>query len=470
MFELERFGDRACLIGEGQRVTYAEVAAQVLRFRGLMAARSLVLCLCENTVPAIMGYVALVANGHVPLLLDAGQSSDQVLELCELYGPSFAWLPERRVGDHRHALEVMRIGAYVLVQLDRARHSPLHPELQLLLTTSGSTGSKKLVRLSRRNLESNASAIASYLCISDADIAVTTLPFSYSFGLSILNSHLSVGASVLATELTPLQREFWDLVQKKGVTSISGVPYTFQMLKRVRFERRDLPSIRYVTQAGGKPGDEVLDYLQRLSAEGGLPCFLMYGQTEATARISYLPPELLASKSGSIGVPIPGGHLELIDADGAEIPEPRVVGQLVFTGPGVAMGYATECQDLGRGDDWGGRLETGDLAFRDEEGFFYIAGRQKRFVKLFGRRVSLDEVETLLAREFPGCEFACHGSDDALHVSSVGVPDLQGVIRFVSARLGVNRAAVICAALDELPRLASGKVDYPTLNRMAAAG
>ncbi len=425
--------------------------------------RKLILCICENSVPALVGYIGFMVHGQVPILIDAAQQPGGLQHILEDYDPDYVWLPESRNADLSLGEIVHRFDHYLLVRLPRRQEMALHPELQLLLTTSGSTGSSKFVRVSRGNLLANASSIVEFLGIRSDDVAITTLPFSYSFGLSIVNTHLLVGASIQVTELTPLSREFWNLVESKRVTSLSGVPYTWDMLRRIKFERFQLDALRYLSQAGGRMSDEGRSYLARVSRERGWPCFVMYGQTEATARMSYLPPVWLAEKSDSIGRAIPGGHFEIVSEAGQICDAAYEKGELVYYGPNVTLGYAVTRADLAKGDEWNKRLPTGDLAYRDEEGCYYITGRLKRFVKLFGNRVSLDEVETLLNAGFKGAEFICLGQDDRLQIAFVGDVEENELVTFVSQQLSIHRSAIRCTSLREVPRLSNGKVNYAAL-------
>jgi long-chain acyl-CoA synthetase len=465
MFNLIQYSDKPCLEGNGQALSYQAVHETVEAMRSSLDGRNLILCFCENSIPALVGYIGFMVHGQVSILIDAAQQPGGLQQILEDYCPDYAWLPESHNDEMPPGEIVHRLDHYVLVRLPRRREVVLHPELQLLLTTSGSTGSSKFVRVSRGNLLANASSIIEFLAIRSDDVAITTLPFSYSFGLSIVNTHLLAGASIQVTELTPLSREFWTLVESKRVTSLSGVPYTWDMLRRIKFERFQLDSLRYLSQAGGRMSDEARAYLNRVSRERGWPCFFMYGQTEATARMSYLPPALLEQKLASIGNPIPGGRFEIVSEAGQVCDAAHEKGELVYYGPNVTLGYATTRADLAKGDEWNGRLSTGDVAYRDEDGFYYISGRLKRFVKLFGNRVSLDEVEMLLNAGFRGTEFICLGQDDRLQIAFVGDVEDNQLITFVSRQLSINRSAIKCTLLREFPRLSNGKVDYAALGK-----
>jgi hypothetical protein len=431
------------LVGGGGAVTYGELAARVaIRSAELdLGRRSLVVLTGTPGVELVTTYLALLDEGHVPLL--AGDHADRLVA---------AWSPAAVVtaGD-------------VDVEVDRRRpeHRDLHPDLALLLSTSGSTGAPKLVRLSNGNLASNARTIASYLGLTAADRGITSLPLHYCFGLSVLHSHLVAGGSIVLTAASVVDPCFAAAVHTHGVTGLAGVPHTYEMLERAGPERIRAPSLRMLTQAGGRmPPDAVARWRDR--ADGwGAELYVMYGQTEATARMAYLPPHLARVRPGAIGVPIPGGALEVRPVAGHD----DGVGELVYTGPNVMMGYATGDADLAAGATLT-ELRTGDLGRYDpEHGVFEVVGRRSRIVKPFGLRVDLDAVEARLASE--GTAVAVTGDDELL---VVGAPegDPATVAAHVTEATGLPPAKVAVVP-GALPRTASGKVDYATLRSAAAA-
>jgi acyl-CoA synthetase (AMP-forming)/AMP-acid ligase II len=322
----------------------------------------------------------------------------------------------------------------------------VHPDLALLLTTSGSTGDPKLVRLSRSAVLANAEQVAQSLGITSDDVAITTLPLFYSYGLSVLHSHLSRGATVVLERTGIMQKDFWAAVGEHRVTSMAFVPYQYEMLRRLRFDPARYPSLRTITQAGGRLRTElVTDFADRMTTVGGR-MFVMYGQTEAAPRMACLPPSHLAEKLGSVGRPMPGGAFGIED------------GEVVYQGPNVMMGYAETAADLARGDDLGGVLRTGDLGRIDEDGFLFITGRIKRMGKVFGVRINLDDVE----RQFP---VAAVAGDDRLHVFAEGI-DAGGtrVLRTkIADWLGTHVTGVDVRAIEALPLLPNGKTDYRAL-------
>ena len=427
---LAHFGDRLALVGPDGGVDYRELDRRVGEVaERLGSVRRLVLLSARNDVDTIVAYLAALRGGHPVLLADASQ----IPGLVAAYDPDVVvdgGLAERRRGTAHE----------------------LHPELALLLSTSGSTGSPKLVRLSSAGLRANAEAIAEYLDIRPTDRAITSLPLHYCYGLSVLNSNLSRGACVVLTDRSVVDAEFWAAVREHRVTSLHGVPHTFELLDRVRFEAMELPDLRYLTQAGGKLGPEQVRRYAALGEERGWRLFVMYGQTEATARMAYLPPELARTHPSAIGVPIPGGDFTIDD------------GELVYRGPNVMLGYATAPADLALGREVT-ELRTGDLARRTADGLYEVVGRKSRFVKPFGLRVDLDRVERVLAEA--GLPAACAGDDDALVVAVTGSAKRAG--RVVRERFGLPAGSVRVHRVDRFPRLPNGKLDYRAVARLGSA-
>ncbi|MDN5896318.1 MAG: AMP-binding protein, partial [Nocardioides sp.] len=336
----------------------------------------------------------------------------------------------------------------------------LHPELSLLLSTSGSTGSPKLVRLSRANVAANAASIAEYLALTPDDCGVTSLPLHYCYGLSILHSHLAVGASVVVTDLSVVDSCFWDLAGRAGVTGVAGVPHTFDLLDHSGFSDRDLPRLRYVTQAGGRLDPARVSTYHELGRQAGWDFYVMYGQTEATARMAYLPPDLAEEYPQAIGRAVPGGrfHLEPVEGAGPE------VGELVYTGPNVMMGYAHDPRDLAM-EPMPPVLHTGDLARELPDGLFEVVGRRSRFVKVFGLRINLDEVERHLATQ--GIESRAVGVDGHVDVFVTRRRKLHRAVELAAQLCGVPTWVVRTHLVRQFPVTGSGKPDWATLVDLA---
>ncbi|HEX2772355.1 MAG TPA: AMP-binding protein, partial [Micromonosporaceae bacterium] len=336
----------------------------------------------------------------------------------------------------------------------------LHPDLALLLSTSGSTGSPKVVRLSYDNLQSNAESIAEYLGIRSTDRAATTLPMHYCYGLSVINSHLLRGAGLILTDLSVADACFWDLFRRHRGTTFAGVPYTFDLLDRVGFATMRLPHLRYVTQAGGRLAPDRVARYAALGRRNGWDLFVMYGQTEATARMAYLPPDLAEVHPQSIGVPIPGGSFRLLPT--AEWPEPDT-GELVYSGPNVMMGYAQNPADLSQGRTVDA-LHTGDIARRGPNGLYELVGRSTRFAKVLGLRIDLQRVEAML--ETHGVRSVCLEGDGELVVAVPGSGDADVIRKLVVRTCALPARAVRVCFLADLPRLPSGKPDYVAVREL----
>ena len=442
---LASFGDRTAIRAGHGSISYRDLAARVEDMaRQLGPGRRLIALEADNTLPSLTVYLAALASGNPLLILPAG-GGKAAETLIAAYDPDII----ARSSNGEPVLDVRR---------HETAHQ-LHPDLALLVSTSGSTGSPKLVRLSAASIQANAAAIAQYLHLRPSDTAVTTLPLSYCYGMSVVNSHLLVGASLALTDLSVVDPCFWDLVRTEGVTSFAAVPYTFELLDRVGFEHMDVPSLRYITQAGGRLAPERVRSYAELGRERGWDLFVMYGQTEATARMAYLPPDLAAEHPHAIGVAIPGGEFRLEPVPGLDDWE------LVYTGPNVMLGYAEKPEDLALGREIT-ELHTGDLARLGPDELYEIVGRRSRFVKIVGLRVDLGRVERLLADL--GLIAAAAGSDDVVVVAVEGHHDLALVAKSLAQDLGVPRAAVQLHSVPAIPRLGNGKPDYPAILALSA--
>lgn len=451
-WDLEQFGDAPAVIRPDLSiVSYRTLAAEADRFAERLGnGKKLLFALVNNNQESLTAYLACLRSGHVPLLL-ASNIAPELLELLRnIYQPDFLWQPG--VG-----------GEYELLSLSPTCRNRLHSDLTLLLSTSGSTGSPKLVRLSGKNLNSNADSIVEYLHLTADERGITVLPMNYTYGLSVINSHLAVGAAILLTMETVIQKQFWDFFRAAKGTSLVGVPYTYMIYRRAGvFSKLELPSLRYMTQAGGKlPAEDVTKVASWCHAHE-VEFYVMYGQTEATARMSYLPPAKTLEKSASVGIAIPGGRFEIIDEKGGTITEPDKVGELVYYGPNVSLGYAENAPDLSRGNDNGGRLATGDMAKYDADHFVYITGRLKRFIKMTGNRIGLDDVERALKKH--GIDAVCGGRDDLLCVALPRKEDREETVgTLLSSEFKLHYSMYRIKHVDAIPRNDSGKILYTKL-------
>lgn len=454
---LADFGDDVAITSQTESLTYAQLSDRVDSAAATLGSqRRLIVQVAQNTVDALVWYLAALASGNPLILIPDGDASD-VDRIASAYDPDL-------IIDSQAQLRVIRA---------QSAHD-LHPDLALMLSTSGSTGSPKLVRLSHRNLESNAASIATYLQIRPTDRAATSLPMGYCYGLSVINSHLHSGAGLVLTDLSVVDECFWTLFKRTASTTFAAVPYTFDLLERVGFAQLDLPHLRYVTQAGGRLAPERVKEFAQLGLRNGWDLFVMYGQTEATARMAYLPPDLACEYPSAIGHAIPGGQLSLRPVEDVADPD---VGELVYRGDNVMLGYANCASDLALGATIT-ELRTGDLARQNDAGLFEVVGRRAQFAKLFGKRIDLPQLEQTMAIE--GIQATCFastpgdGSNACVErivaaITTNGVPNLASTTRAaVATAARVPTSAVQILELDELPRLATGKIDLQQLRKLAA--
>ena len=420
-------------------LTYGELGARCVGFSAKLAKYpQLIFLKAHNNIATLVAYLSALASQHPVMLLNPDISQQQLDSLIKVYQPNL--LIENLSITHLHARPIV-----------------LAEELALLLSTSGSTGSAKQVALSSRNLQANAQSICEYLPIRPGERSVTTLPFFYSYGLSVINSHLLAGACIVFTSHSFVNREFWQLFKELEINSFAGVPHSYEILLKLRFTRMNLPSLRYFTQAGGRLSPALVKQLADYATAQHKQFFVMYGQTEATARMAYLPDDRALHKPESIGRAIPNGHLFLQDEQGQETTELGLSGELVYQGPNIMLGYAQSVSELAAFRP-AKKLQTGDLAYQDEDGDFFITGRLKRFIKLFGQRINLDEVELLLLEK--GFETYCCGDDSKLLVAVKFGSDIKSLQSLISEHLQIHSSVIQILEVDPFPLTDSGKKDY----------
>lgn len=459
--------DIALLSDTGEMLTYAELNDENKNLASAIDGRCLVFSLCSNSIGSAVGYITFLQNSIVPVLLNAHLDVGLIEGLMNTYCPAYIWAPMDVKDENMFSgMDIVyEKHNYVLLKTEFEKSFDLNDKLGLLLTTSGSTGSPKFVRQTYENIRVNAEQIAEYLELDNTERPVTTLPMNYTYGCSIINSHLLVGATILLTDKTLMDRGFWSFVKEQRATSFGGVPYTYEMLEKLRFFRMDLPYLRYMTQAGGKLSPELHKKFAEYAKDNNKKFIVMYGACEATARMGYLPADKSLEKYGSCGIAIPRGKFYLVDADDNIINDPEVTGELVYEGANVTMGYAECGEDLIKGDERNGVLHTGDMAKRDKDGFYFIVGRKKRFLKIFGNRVNLDEVDRLIKSEFDFTECASSGIDDHMYIFVTDDSIVEDVRKFISEKTKLNATAFKVIKIDEIPKNDAGKTLYKELTK-----
>ncbi len=452
----------ALIDDDKNRVTYKDICDFCHIYNKIVKKRSLVFLLCKNTVGAVINYLSCLENGIVPLLLNASIDEELFGELCQRYKPEYLCIPADAINKHK-ALSgdgniILEQYGYSIIKVSEER-CPMHDKLALLMSTSGSTGSSKLVRYSRDNLEINAGNVAKVFGWAEKEKPICDLPMNYTMGLNVINSHLIVGATVVLTDYNLMSQEYWNVVHQERCTNFTGVPFSYSILAKLRINRMKLPYLMTLAEGGGSLSENEFKMWAEYASQNGKRFFATFGTTETAARMAYLPPNLAMEKTGSIGIAIPEGELFLLDEAGKEIKETEAQGELGYRGPNVTLGYATCRKELRLGDVFCGEYHTGDIAKRDKDGCYFIVGRKSRFIKLSGMRVSLDECERLIRNKLQ-IENICMGTDEKMVIYITSAHQCNDVSNFISSKLKLYRSVFDVKYIEEIPRSESGKILY----------
>ena len=445
----------AVIDDSGERLTYGDLCDKAKEFSEALPYRTLIFILAENCNGALLGYISALSNGVVPLIISNNTEQSLFDTLYGKYQPEFLSLPTNKIAGFNLKDTLYSTNGYSLVRTGFDTPN-LYEDLSLLLPTSGSTGSPKLVRHSYRNIEANAENVMNLFGLTSSERAMAALPMHYTMGLSVIASHLYAGATLLLCGKSLLDPVFWNML-RDGATSFTGVPYSFELLAKLRFFRMNLPELKIITQGGGKLTEDMWLQLSSYAINNGKRFIATYGQSECTARMAYLPAELVSTKVCSIGIAEPGGQLSIIDNDGNETFEGEATGEMVYRGENVTLGYATSKEDLLKGDENHGIMHTGDLARRDADGCYFIVGRLKRFLKIFGLRIGLDEVENLIRGKY-GTDCYCSGDDEYLLVKLTNASVANEIPAFIEEKTHLFYQRVKVEIVDKILRNEAGKV------------
>ncbi len=447
--------DVAIISDEGQIIKYSELKEHLKDIVSEINKRSLIGIVSSNTVGGLLGYVSFLYHRHVAFMLPENINVETLENYIKKYVFGYLWVPSSWIKEiENNGVNIYKklYERYDYCLLKIAESSPeMNPELALLISTSGTTGSEKVVRQSYRNIYKNALSIISYLNIEETDRVITSLPMSYTYGLSIINTHLLSRATILLTKRKPYDLAFWNFFKTNNGSSFSAVPYIYEMIRKLGISFKDIMGLRKMTVAGGALSKKDEMFYANFAEKYNKEFVVMYGQTEATARISYRPAKQLKNKIGSIGIAIPDGQMWLENELGEIINEPYKEGEIVYKGENVAMGYAYSHKDLPCGYDWGNVLHTGDSGYVDEDGYFYVTKRNDKSIKLNGHRVDLADMEEKLRHKYRECKFVCSiekclDSSNSKRIrievecrKEMGYDKSQEIIDFLSLLTGFNR-------------------------------
>lgn len=469
IFNLDLNTDKAGGISDstGAHLSYQELTEWIGRIKDLSLPRSVVFVLAGNNVESVTLFLALIEARMVPLLLNKDMDEELLAHYVEQYHPKYICRPALHASLSAEIRMIACMGSYVISECCY-KIDHLYEDLTFLLSTSGSTGSPKLVRYSRSNFQVSVQSVAKIFELTANEKGFINLPVYYVQGLFAALAHLYVGASLVVSDLSLARKEFWELLKKSSSTFITGVPFSFEVMLRIGLLKMDLPNLRIINLGGGKISDALFKKLANWAEETNRKFIVTYGATETGSRMMYLPPALAVKKTGSIGYSVPQGRMELVSDQGEVITTPYTSGEMIYYSPKVFLGYAFNRQDLAKGDECHGRYSTGDIAYFDEDGCYYITGRKSRFTKIFGYRISLDETEKILKERF-NVSLACIGDDKCIYIYVEQSVDAKEMIRFISDKLKLLPAIFQVVRIAEIPRNHAGKVLYGVLAESSRA-
>jgi len=449
--------DNTAVIERDDHFSYRKLNNDLKKFDNFFTKRSVILFFGQNTYASLLFYIHCIINRNVPILVDPLIDEKYLNKIIDEYKPDFIYVPKNLKLKNYFYTYQGKIFDYFILKINKKIYYDIYKDLALLLTTSGSTGSPKLVRLSYNNLFSNTHSIINYLEINETHRTITTLPFNYSYGLSIINTHIHAGASIVMNDFSMIQKIFWENFCFNKITSFGGVPYNYEILKGIKFENFLLDGFKYSTVAGGSLNLSTLEYFIKIYKNLNKKLFVMYGQTEASPRISYLPWKNIEQKKGSIGIPIQGGKLYIKDEFSNKLKKNNS-GELIYEGPNVCLGYSNSFKDLSLGDENNSILYTGDIATKDKENFFYIVGRLKRIAKIYGIRINLDEIEEELKNN--DILAASIEKNSQIYIYITKNKDIKLVKQIVNKKMKISAKLTKIKIINEIPYTSNGKYDY----------
>jgi long-chain acyl-CoA synthetase len=450
--------NNALILENDELITYYDLIKKIEDFSKNIKERSLIFLLCKNNPEAIVGYLGSIKSNCVISLIDEKISDNSLIKLVDNYCPDFIFFDRKRIKKLDNFSTSYIFKNFELLEAKKKIKKKLNDNLSLLISTSGSTGTSKLVRQSGDNLNHNINSIIQYLDISQKDISITTLPMSYVYGLSIINTHLNQGASIVLNNKSIIEKEFWNKLQKNKVTNFGGVPYTYSILEKIKLKNFDLSSLKYTTQAGGKINKQTASNILKEYSPLGIKLYIMYGAAEATARMSYLPLKNI-EKIESIGKAIPGGEFYLENSDGKKIQEINTHGELIYKGKNVCMGYAENLQDLTKDDVNKGILKTGDIAYKDKDDFYYLVGRKDRYIKIYGMRINLQELENIISNF--GIENICiQKKENMITVFIKNDVELEKLKKHITSITKLHPSVFVFKTIKDFPLNKNYKISY----------
>ena len=393
---LKKYKKNIAIISEKKKISFFELDNYSNDLAKNLEKENLMFLICENNIESILFYLSSIKKNCALVLLEKNITNINLNNLISKYQPRYIFINKKNNYNLNKFKKKKIYMNYALLENKKKIKIKINKDLKVLISTSGTTGNPKYVKLTKQNIDSNTLSVLKYLKINKKDTTITTLPMNYVYGLSIINTHLFAGARIVLNDYSVLDNRFWSSLIDNKITNINGVPYLYEILDKIKFLEKDLSSIKFFTQAGGKMEKTIQKKLIDFCLKNKKKIFFMYGAAEATARMSYLPWMCAKEKIGSIGKVIHGGKFWLEDKKGQKIKQSKKIGELIYSGKNVSPGYARSYHDLAENNDCD-ILRTGDFAKRDEDRFYYLLGRSDKFIKIQGNRLNLEDIEIYIS-------------------------------------------------------------------------
>ncbi len=456
---LKFFKKNIALVYADQKFTYENILDNSKTLSKNINENSLIFLLSDNDYESVISIISTFFSHSVIMLLNANIHQKSLDNLISLYKPDYILLNKNKKLKVEKFNNKSNFNNYFILETNKATKKYLNPKLFLLQSTSGSTGSPKNVRISYENLISNTNSIIKDLNIVENDVTITTLPMNYVYGLSIINTHLMSGSKIVLNKHSFFEKKFWREFLLNKVNNFGGVPFTYEILNKIGLKNENFKNIRYSTVAGGHLNDQTKKKIIEFYDKNNISFISMYGAAEATARMSILPSKFSKEKINSIGFPISGGEFKLLDEKNKIIDEPFVDGELIYNGKNVCMGYARNYNDLSKENENNFILNTGDIAYKDKDNFYYIKGKKSRYVKVIGNRISLDELEKILFEY--GYENVCvQNVKEKITIFINKKFSEKDIKKYISNYTNLHESLFKCIQISEFPMTDNNKIDY----------
>ena len=451
-------GDKNLLLTENEKnLTKTDIYNLALKNNQFFNKKSLILFCGGNDAVSISQYLSFLLCGQAILFFDNNADKEKIEYLIKKFKPDFIFLKNNIKLKKNYSI-LFQNEFYNFLKSNKKNFSPINKKLAILLSTSGSLKNSKFVKLSYENIFSNCASISKYLKLNLSDKGISTLPLHYSYGLSVLHTHIFYDRPFFCNNYSIIQKKFWEMIKDFKITNLSFVPYNYEILKKIGIENFDFPSIKFLTVAGGKLSKELTLNICKILKKKKINFFSMYGQTEASPRISFIELKKLLKKPTSCGKSIPGGEIKI------EKEKNSYFGEIIYYGRNIFKGYATNrssCEKLSNYK----KLNTGDIGYKDKEGDLFILGRKKRNIKIFGVRVNLDSLEDLFKNE--KLNVICHNKNDQLYIfySKKNI-DNEKMLKILRKNINLKENDIKMIYLKKFPRLVNNKIDYKALNNI----